>query len=646
MNKYPVVYIYKSNQDNGLELSRSIRSLKNLVNWNGQVIVSGNSERWFHDIVHIPTTVERGNPYQSAQQKILDAIRSPLVPDKFILMMDDIYFTRPFAAGVYHQGELPTDPGRGYHNAQKHRTRQWLEERNLPVLDYELHYPFIVEKDKLQQVHNHIWKTMNGVSLKMKSVYFNLFPEPCEQVVDHKTKTTELPDGDVISTQYYTDELDKLFPEPSRFEHEKKYTVSVVIPVYNQEKRIITALNSIPDHPQIKEIIVYDDKSTDNTIESIQRYKQDNPDKPIRLLEATENKGVGFAFNRLLDHVTQDYILRLDSDDYLLPEMSQVIDMLDGSDIVYYNLAASDGLHRQVTPHTRAKFIAHTHLFKTLFVGDTRTIETNWGEDRHFVHALQAKRPSELYTNITAHFYNDLVEGGLTYNRRKNKLPKTYAEYTEPITLSLFTNCHKDCTTNPTIFNTYESYVKTFGKPDYLNIYCDPNPHQDDYETYAKQIKDYFGQEPVKTGGLADGYFRSLQTARTEYLFQLEADWEFVNVINPLNEILGAMKHDWLWFMLFNQHKNVHDPRLAKWQTYLKPQNQLYCYSDRVSNNPHIIQVRHYNEHIAPLIDWTIPGCGRIEEVLEKKHQIAIYGEYGKEPTIIHTDSRRGERKI
>jgi len=46
------------------------------------------------------------------------------------------------------------------------------------------------------------------------------------------------------------------------------------------------------------------------------------------------------------------------------------------------------------------------------------------------------------------------------------------------------------------------------------------------------------------------------------------------------------------------------------------------------------------------LVDWTIPGAGKIEQALEKKFQIAVYGNYGLAPTIVHLDSRRGEKKL
>lgn len=213
--------------------------------------------------------------------------------------------------------------------------------------------------------------------------------------------------------------------------------------------------------------------------------------------------------------------------------------------------------------------------------------------------------------------------------------------------LNIFTNCHVGCTTDPTIFDTYENYIETFGKPEKLTIYCDPHPHVDLYDEYAQQIEEYFGQPPIKTNGLADGYKHSLDNADTEYLFQLEADWNFQNISHSLLEIVTEQKRDMKLMMLFNQHENRHINWLSKWQTFFKPsRNPMYCLSDRVSNNPHIIEVEAYRREAMHLVDWTVPGAGQIEQVLEKKFVIAVYGQYRLPPTIVHTDSRRGEAKL
>ena len=89
--------------------------------------------------------------------------------------------------------------------------------------------------------------------------------------------------------------------------------VSVVIPVHNSSKYIIECLNSVINQTYKNlEIIVIDDKSTDNSVELIKSIK----DKRIKLLELKTNSGAAVARNKGIEASTGEYICFLDSDDY------------------------------------------------------------------------------------------------------------------------------------------------------------------------------------------------------------------------------------------------------------------------------------------------------------------------------------------
>lgn len=635
----PVVITYKKTEDKGKELKCAIRSLSNIKDWNGQLFVVGDREEWFgEDIVHIKSG-RSFSPYEDVWGKLLAVIEDKQVPEMFILMMDDVYITKPITLKNYCLGELPTE-GAGIHKRTKILTRDWLIANRHTTLDFEAHAPFVVEKEKLKDIYKIVKPVLSGLPYQWRSLYGNIYKLKPTDFEDKKTKTGELKKGDIISTQYYTDELAKLFPNKSRYEHDGNYSVSIVIPAYNAEEYIEKCLDSIPEHKNIKEIIVCDDGSDDSTFNLLRKYKR----RKIKVLRNTQNRGVGYSFNRLIDAASGFYIARIDADDTFTPDFARVLDELDGSDVVYWDMRDNDDTIRKLKPETRMKTVACCKLYKRSFIGDTRTVETNWGEDRHLHKELIKKRPTELYTGIVAYNYNYPRQGSLTDLNRTGNIVAGQVVPKESVTLNLFTNAHKDCTTNPTIFDTYENYVKTFGKPDKVVVYCDPNPHTDDYEKYSEQIDKYFGSH-VKTTGLANGYLHSLENATTDYIFQLEADWNFQHVTHSLDRIIAEMRKDSLWFMLFNQHKNIDMPHLAKWQSYLKPHNDVYSVCDRISNNPHIIEVKRYTELAKSLVDWTIGGAGRIEQVLEKKFEVAIYGKYGIPPTIRHMDSRRNEPK-
>lgn len=87
--------------------------------------------------------------------------------------------------------------------------------------------------------------------------------------------------------------------------------ISVIIPVFNDEKRIETSINSVLNQTYDNlELIVINDGSTDKTLEKIQKYS----DKRIRVF-TQENQGTGQARNRGLKEATGDFICFVDSDD-------------------------------------------------------------------------------------------------------------------------------------------------------------------------------------------------------------------------------------------------------------------------------------------------------------------------------------------
>lgn len=92
----------------------------------------------------------------------------------------------------------------------------------------------------------------------------------------------------------------------------KGIKVSVIIPVYNVEKYIKRALESVCNQTLLDiEIIVVNDGSSDNSAEIIRNFLND---KRIVYIEQ-ENKGQGAARNEGLKHAKGMYITFLDSDD-------------------------------------------------------------------------------------------------------------------------------------------------------------------------------------------------------------------------------------------------------------------------------------------------------------------------------------------
>jgi glycosyltransferase involved in cell wall biosynthesis len=95
-------------------------------------------------------------------------------------------------------------------------------------------------------------------------------------------------------------------------------TVSIGIPVYNEQDNIIVLLDQIIkykfDKFNLLDVIIYDDKSTDSTLEKVRLFKSKHPEVAINLITAKINKGKAAALTVIMKSVLADYLITLDSD--------------------------------------------------------------------------------------------------------------------------------------------------------------------------------------------------------------------------------------------------------------------------------------------------------------------------------------------
>ncbi|MDT2670806.1 glycosyltransferase [Enterococcus dongliensis] len=96
----------------------------------------------------------------------------------------------------------------------------------------------------------------------------------------------------------------------------EKLSVSVVMPTYNGEKNIVEQLESIrlQTYP-IKELIMSDDGSSDDTVSIVKQYIIDNNLTHWRIMENEHNLGWRVNFFNLLDMASGTLIFTSDQDD-------------------------------------------------------------------------------------------------------------------------------------------------------------------------------------------------------------------------------------------------------------------------------------------------------------------------------------------
>lgn len=96
--------------------------------------------------------------------------------------------------------------------------------------------------------------------------------------------------------------------------------ISVIMPVYNAEKYVGSAIESILKQTFTDfEFLIFNDGSTDNSKQVIERFK----DPRIKLYDYTANYGYVSHLNRGIELATGKYIARMDADDISVPNRFQ-----------------------------------------------------------------------------------------------------------------------------------------------------------------------------------------------------------------------------------------------------------------------------------------------------------------------------------
>jgi dolichyl-phosphate beta-glucosyltransferase len=106
--------------------------------------------------------------------------------------------------------------------------------------------------------------------------------------------------------------------------------ISIVIPAYNEEKRLEDTLKKIISfmENQDYEIIVVDDGSNDNTFSIASKYN-------VKVLRNKENRGKGYSVKRGILNASKDFVLFTDSDlATQIEELSKFMKLIKDYDII------------------------------------------------------------------------------------------------------------------------------------------------------------------------------------------------------------------------------------------------------------------------------------------------------------------------
>lgn len=97
----------------------------------------------------------------------------------------------------------------------------------------------------------------------------------------------------------------------------RKYSITIVIPVYNEEKTIQKVLSeTVKINLDFFEIIIVDDASKDSSLKLIKEFvaKHNNPNISIKLVKHKSNRGKGAGIRTALKHAKGEYFIIQDAD--------------------------------------------------------------------------------------------------------------------------------------------------------------------------------------------------------------------------------------------------------------------------------------------------------------------------------------------
>lgn len=111
------------------------------------------------------------------------------------------------------------------------------------------------------------------------------------------------------------------------------YTLTVLVPAFNEEKTISESLNRLTKHNLFEKILVLNDGSTDQTLEIVEKLAKD--DKRLELINFKSNNGKGSVLQKSKPYIFSDYVVIHDADlEYNPDDLLDLYEKINGNNII------------------------------------------------------------------------------------------------------------------------------------------------------------------------------------------------------------------------------------------------------------------------------------------------------------------------
>ena len=228
---------------------------------------------------------------------------------------------------------------------------------------------------------------------------------------------------------------------------------SIIVPVYNVEKYLAKCIESILNQTnQDFELLLVNDGTKDNSQKIIDEYVAKYPDKVYGFVK--ENGGLSDARNYGVERAKGEYIIFIDSDDYvddeLLEKVNDAIEKNAGVDVVGYNLVDVDesgnvlkttekGESNCLSGEEAIKFVVNSKqcfepacgfAYRLAFWKNSnfQFMKGIYHEDFALIPLVIVKANKVVFTNFDGYFYMQ-TQNSITRNTSLEKAKKSAFDY-------------------------------------------------------------------------------------------------------------------------------------------------------------------------------------------------------------------------
>ena len=262
--------------------------------------------------------------------------------------------------------------------------------------------------------------------------------------------------------------------------------ISIIVPVYNVELYLLRCLDSIffQQFTGTFEVIAVEDGSTDNSLQLL--YKYQKKENRLKVIVHPENRKLSAARTTGMNAATGNYIMHVDSDDWLLPGALECIFLnikKTNADIIAFNYVKENSKGEQTFDRkikkeqiSTDKASVQTHFYlacwskvvkrsltKEMFYGRK---QINYGEDLIYASEILIRShtisliPEVLYV----YFENNQ---SLTNTSSRSSVPETLTYVTQQ--LSNLLDYYKQKEVSQNLYNLRIQYFTRFISQNYFS---------------------------------------------------------------------------------------------------------------------------------------------------------------------------------